>query len=216
MAPRPDLYPLETPKHLAFPSELQEPHRSANPTSTRCDGKGPSVPPPLAYTEFLKALSPTYGSPPQSAGTPYSASYPTNKQLPSPPSHPSTASTSSFPLDTVPPSSKARTHMRTHSASSTPLYASRSAVDASHYRRMRMSPTHYYSPVGAVDSPKSAHPVHSPYPPVERKVRYVESPSGVTSRSITIQHVVTHTVTLKRVPSLAAPPKGKRRRMPVA
>ncbi|KAL5047038.1 hypothetical protein BDW71DRAFT_180898 [Aspergillus fruticulosus] len=214
MAPRPELHPLRTPKHITFPSELQEYLRPTNPSPACTDGngKGPSVPPPLAYTEFLKALSPAFGSP-QSATTAYSSSNSSylNKQLPSPQSLPSTASsTASFPGETA----RQRTHTHTHTRSGppTPLNVSRSAVESSQYRRPRMSPSYIYSPV-AMDSPKSAHAVRSPYPPLERRVRYVESPADPTGRVITIQHVVTHTVTLKRVPSLAPPPKGKKRRM---
>ncbi|KAL4905345.1 hypothetical protein BDW74DRAFT_152468 [Aspergillus multicolor] len=216
MAPRPELHPLKTPKHITFPSELQEYLRPSNPEPTCTDGngKGPSVPPPLAYTEFLKALSPAFGSP-QSATTGYSSSGSSylNKQLPSPQSIPSTASsTTTFPSEAGrTTSTHTYTHTRTHSGPPTPLNAPRSAVESS-YRRVRMSPSYIYSPV-AVDSPKSAHPVRSPYAPVERRVRYVESPSDPAGRVITIQHVVTHTVTLKRVPSLAPPPKGKKRRM---
>ncbi|KAL4990223.1 hypothetical protein BDW68DRAFT_154807 [Aspergillus falconensis] len=206
MAPRPELYPLQTPKHITFPSELQEYLRPTNPSPACNDGKGPSVPPPLAYTEFLKALSPVFGSPPESATT--SSPYGLNKQLPSPQSLPSTASTASFSGNTA---TATKTHRRTRSGPPTPLNVPRSAAEAGQFRRLRMSPSYLYSP-GAVDSPKSAHAVRSPYPPAERRVRYVDSP-GSAARSITIQHIVTHTVTLKRVPSLAPPPKGKRRRM---
>ncbi|KAL4998267.1 hypothetical protein BDV10DRAFT_167629 [Aspergillus recurvatus] len=211
MAPRPELYHLQTPKHITFPSELQEYLRGSNPTPARCtDGQGPSVPPPLAYTEFLKALSPIFGSPPESATTPYSCSF--NKQLPSPQSLPSTTSTTSFPSDTATTVTAQKTHRRTRSGPPTPLNVPRSATEAGQLRRLRMSPSYLYSP-GAVDSPKSAHAIRSPYPPLERRMRYVDSPSSTSGRSITIQHIVTHTVTLKRVPSLAPPPKGKRRRM---
>ncbi|KAL3446474.1 hypothetical protein BJX65DRAFT_308898 [Aspergillus insuetus] len=208
MAPRPELYPLKTPSQMAFPSELQEYLRAtSNPEPTRrTDAKGPSVPPPIAYTEFLKALSPAYGSPPLSATAAYSsASF--SKQAPSPISIPSTASTSSFPGD------MAYTRPYGRHIPHSPQGVPRSAGDAGPIRRIRMSPTYHYSP-GFVESPKSAHPsARSPYPPIERKVRYVESPTTTGERSITIQHVITHTVTYKRVPSLAAPPKGKRRRV---
>ncbi|CBF81010.1 predicted protein [Aspergillus nidulans FGSC A4] len=210
MAPRPELYHLQTPEHIIFPSELQEYLRGPNPTPARCtDGKGPSVPPPLAYTEFLKALSPVFGSPLESATTPYSYTF--NKQLPSPQSLPSTASTTSFSSDTVTAVRAPKTHRRARSGPPTPLNVPRSAVESGQLRRLRMSPSYPYSP-GVVDSPKSAYAVRSPYPPLDRQMRHVGSPAS-TGRSITIQHIVTHTVTLKRVPSLAPPPKGKRRRM---
>ncbi|KAK9584164.1 hypothetical protein V6Z90_006714 [Aspergillus fumigatus] len=37
-------------------------------------------------------------------------------------------------------------------------------------------------------------------------------PRSAREGSLSIQHIVTHTVTLKRAPSLDPPPKGKRRR----
>ncbi|KAL4972327.1 hypothetical protein BDW66DRAFT_144521 [Aspergillus desertorum] len=212
MAPKPELHPLRTPKHITFPSELQEYLRPTNPSPACTDnGKGPSVPPPLAYTEFLKALSPVFGSP-QSATTAYSSSNSSyvNKQLPSPQSLPSTASsTTTFPSEAA----RHRTHTRTHTRSGppTPLNVPRSATEWNHHGRLRMSPSYIYSP-DAMDSPKSARVARSPYPPLESRVRYVDSPADSSGRVITIQHVVTHTVTLKRVPSLAAPPKGKKRR----
>jgi hypothetical protein len=207
MAPRPDLYPLRTPSHITFPSELQEYLRATSNTEpSRCiDSKGPSVAPPLAYTEFLKALSPRFGDPSETASAYPSWSY--SKQLPSPDSLPSTASTTSFPGDIMP-----RPRSRPHSGSHSSLSAPHSAVEPSQFRRIRMSPSYLHSPRG-VESPKSAHSARSPYPPVERRVRYVNSPTTDGGRSITIQHIVTHTVTLKRVPSLAPPPKGKRRRV---
>ncbi|KAL3469782.1 hypothetical protein BJX99DRAFT_64662 [Aspergillus californicus] len=213
MAPRPELYPLQTPDHIKFPSELQEDLRGpSNPEpTTRTDGKGPSVPPPLAYTEFLKALSPTFGSPYELT----TADYPgwgSNRQLPSPLSLPSTAS---FPGHGVPSRSQ------TQSASHLSIPAPHSARETNQYRRIRMSPSYLCSP-RAIESPRSAHAVRSPYPPIERRARYIDSPierrtryidsPAGTTRSITIQHIVTHTVTLKRVPSLNPPPKGKRRK----
>lgn len=213
MAPRPELYPLKTPKDITFPSELQEQLQPPTPSPRCTDNKGPSVPPPLAYTEFLKALSPAFGSPSEAATTPCtSSSSSLNKQLPSPRSLPSTASSTSFSGESA-PGQGSKTHARTRSGPPTPLSAPRSAAEPSHptCRRLRLSPSYLYSP--AADSPGSAHPVRSPYPPAERRVRYVESPASAGGRSITIQHVVTHTVTLKRVPSLAPPPKGKRRKV---
>ncbi|KAI9376663.1 hypothetical protein BJX61DRAFT_153568 [Aspergillus egyptiacus] len=203
MAPRPDLYPLKTPRHITFPSELQEYlEGTSKPEPTRnADAKGPSVPPPLAYIEFLKALSPAFGSPSEPASAVY-PSWSANKQLPSPLSQPSTASTSSFRNETVPASNGQGHH---------PTATPRSAGETSQFRRLRMSASYLYSP-RAMESPKSAHGVRSPYPPIERRVRYMDTPTSGSSRSITIQHIVTHTVTLKRVPSLHPPPKGKRRR----
>ncbi|KAL2850322.1 hypothetical protein BJY01DRAFT_210031 [Aspergillus pseudoustus] len=206
MAPRPELYPLKTPSQLTFPSELQEYLRATSAEPTRQNiTRGPSVQPPQAYTEFLKALSPVFGSPSECGSTPYT-SYPHQKQIPSPQSLPSATSITSFPGE-VTPSTKAHTS----SGHTSPSYVPRSAVEPRQYRRIRMSPHYVCSPTSA-DSPKSAHPLRSPYPPVDRRVRYVESPSSAGGRSITIQHIITHTVTLKRVPSLAPPPKGKRRR----
>ncbi|KKK16244.1 hypothetical protein ARAM_006281 [Aspergillus rambellii] len=205
MAPRPSLYPLKTPDNITFPSELQEYIRATSnpePSKQRGDGKGPSVPPPRAYTEFLKALSPTFGSPPQSATTAYS-NYSFNNQLPSPASSTSSASTLSFPGEMLP-----GTHTR--SIPQSPLNEPRSAGEPGPIHHIPVSPTYSYSP--RVESPKSAHPARSPYPFGERKVRYLDSSSSTTEVSIRTQHVITHTITFKRVPPLDPPPKGKRRK----
>ncbi|KAL4871358.1 hypothetical protein BDV12DRAFT_164156 [Aspergillus spectabilis] len=216
MAPRPDFYPVAVPHHITFPSELQEYLRATtnSESTTRAENKDSPVSPPLAYTEFLKALSPRYGSPPSSASS-VCSDYTSRKHLSSPPSLPLTASAISFPNEAV-STRRARIHPRPLS----PMNMPRSAGELDQYRRHRMSPYYMYSPAMVVESPKSARLPRSPYPPLERRVQYVEStssPTGTitktTTRSITIQHVVTQTGALKRVPSLAPPPKGKRRRM---
>ncbi|KAL4885897.1 hypothetical protein BJY04DRAFT_179421 [Aspergillus karnatakaensis] len=215
MAPRPDFYPVPVPQHITFPSELQEYLRAkSNPTSTsHAEDKASPVTPPLAYTEFLKALSPKYGSPPSSASSTCS-DYLSRKQL-SPRSLPLTASAAAFPSGAV----SAR-RARTHTSPRSPMMMPRSAGEPNQYRRLRMSPSYLYSPALIVESPRNPRPSQSSYPSMERRVRYVEStssPTGTitttTTRSITIQHVVTHTNSLKRVPSLAPAPKGKRRRV---
>ncbi|BDD64077.1 hypothetical protein MPDQ_000503 [Monascus purpureus] len=65
MAPeRPVLPPLETPKHTTFPLEI---HGGNRDNSRRPGNKSAPITPPAAYTEFLRALTPVFSSPP-SAG----------------------------------------------------------------------------------------------------------------------------------------------------
>ncbi|GKZ83592.1 hypothetical protein AnigIFM56816_008687 [Aspergillus niger] len=60
--------------------------------------------------------------------------------------------------------------------------------------------------------PHLAAILRTPYTPADRRSRLSETSDTSNGRTITIQHVVTHTITLKRAPSLDPPPKGKRRR----
>ncbi|KAF9893576.1 hypothetical protein FE257_010888 [Aspergillus nanangensis] len=199
MAPRPNLYPIQTSKTIVYPSELQGPSTSSSTSSKREDSNGPSVPPPLAYTEFLRALSPAFGSPePATAGA---TRWSFGRPLPSPISMPSTSSSASFPRRTV-------SGKRTSSMSVPHSPALRSASSIGPIRRIRMSPTYMYSPA-STESPQSPYMIRTPLSPAEWRRRYAESPDG---RTISIQQVVTHTITLKRTPSLDPPPKGKRRR----
>ncbi|KKK22572.1 hypothetical protein P175DRAFT_0532225 [Aspergillus ochraceoroseus IBT 24754] len=195
MAPRPELYPLKTPSHIIFPSELQDYIRATrNPEPTkRTDGKGPSVPPPLAYTEFLKALSPEFGSPTESDDGAFS-NWSLGQQLPSPISPPPTSSTISFPSEMT--TARNRTRPLPHSLMTN---APRASAEVGSLHRIRVSPTFLYA--SAVESP-----------PVERRARYAESPI-TNERTIRIQYARTNPMRFKRVPSLDPPPKGKRRRV---
>jgi hypothetical protein len=61
-------------------------------------------------------------------------------------------------------------------------------------------------------SPYSPYSIQSPYSPSELRLRCTESPRSAREGSVSIQHIITRTVTFKRAPSLEPPPKGKRRR----
>ncbi|PYH42644.1 uncharacterized protein BP01DRAFT_346540 [Aspergillus saccharolyticus JOP 1030-1] len=202
MAPRPALYPLKTPKGVTFPSELQDDLPFGSEINQQDAGDGPSVLPPQAYTDFLRALSPVYAG---SEGL--NASYTKwmmSKTLPSPVSLPSTASTSSFPGD-----GEAKTSPTLIPPS--PVISARPSKESSSLRRLRPLSQYPYSPISA-ESPRSPFTVRPPYCPADRRARSIDTTNASSGRIITIQHIVTRTVTLKRTPALEAPPKGKRRR----
>ncbi|PYI32318.1 hypothetical protein BP00DRAFT_425076 [Aspergillus indologenus CBS 114.80] len=201
MAPRPILAPLRTPKNVTYPSELQDTPLIKHEDSQCEAGNRPSVLPPKAYTEFLKALSPAYASPEGINGS-YTR-WMMSKTLPSPSSVPSTASTVSF--------SDAAAVKPTATPPSPSPAAPQSAKEPTHVRRPRISPSYIYSPV-SLKSPRSPYKVRTPYSPMDRRAKNLDSPLYANSGTFTIQHVVTHTVTFKRAPSLEPPPKGKRRR----
>lgn len=202
MAPRPILYPLKTSKSVIYPSELRDTSPATTETSQRESGNGPSVPPPRAYTEFLRALSPCYASP-EGINASYTR-WMRGRALPSPVSLPSTATTVSFPTSNTSKSSPI-------SVSPSPVPAPQSAREPGSVRRLRISPPFVLSPTTA-ESPRSPFTVRTPYTPADRRSRLSETSDTSNGRTITIQHVVTHTITLKRAPSLDPPPKGKRRR----
>ncbi|KNG87730.1 hypothetical protein ANOM_005006 [Aspergillus nomiae NRRL 13137] len=202
MAPRPDLYPLKTSKDIIFPSELQE-ASSTNTSSSengREEGSGPSVPPPLAYTEFLRALSPAFGSP--DGPDPTTTRWSFGRPLSSPASIPSSASSASFQ------------HGDDARASSTPVPASppappRSASSVGFARRFRVPPPYIAS---VPETPQTPYMAHTPMSPADWRLRRAEPSNGANGRTITVQHIVTHTITLKHAPSLDPAPRGKRRR----
>ncbi|KAH8423041.1 uncharacterized protein LDX57_000797 [Aspergillus melleus] len=206
MAPRPNLYPLKTSKNMVFPSELHEnPLAKKNDEDNEEERTGPSVPPPLAYTEFLRALSPVFASPDGNFSScprwTYSRAPPSPVSLPSATSNRATFAAGeavrNSPASSIPPS---------------PLSAPRSASSAGGpVRRVRTAPSFMYSPAG--ESPQSPYAYRRPYSPNEWRLRYADPPHAAQGRTISIQHIVTHTVTLKHAPPpLAPPPKGKRRR----
>ncbi|KAB8070094.1 hypothetical protein BDV29DRAFT_181558 [Aspergillus leporis] len=201
MAPRPNLYPLQTSKDIIFPSELQGPSstNTAN-TNMREEGSGPSVPPPLAYTEFLRALSPAFGSP--DGPDPTTTRWSFGRPLASPASMPSTASTTPFqPGDEVRDSSTP--------VPPSPAATPRSAGSAGPLRRFRVPPPYVSSDT---ESPQTPYMIRTQLSPADWRLRRVESSSGASGRTITVQHIITHTITLKHAPSLDPAPRGKRRR----
>ncbi|OJJ46878.1 hypothetical protein ASPZODRAFT_1842508 [Penicilliopsis zonata CBS 506.65] len=218
MAPnKPVLHPLKTPKSMTFPSELKDKTKSEDSSAT-------PISPPLAYTEFLKALTPIFTSPVSAGGAfPAFACSPT--------STPSSATSLSFSATgSAKPSSSSFSSTSPHSSSSSssatlsgknlppasPATAPKSAHSArpGPLRRLRipLSAGYPYSPT--LESPRSASTLRSPYSAIEWKTRYLESQSprsATGSRHVSVRQVVTRTVTYKRTP-LEPPPKGKRRK----
>lgn len=219
MAPsKPNLRPLKTPKNMAFPSELyyNSPRTASPDTIKKEESSRPSVSPPSSYTDFLKALTPVF--------SPTSANGPSFPRYPSPVSsssskdgHSSPISISSSPASATFPVARenlSKKKGRTTSVQppSPPVSAPLSSRTSHYAGRMRLPPPYVaYSP--AVSSPRSSTVVRSPYPSPEWKIRYVESPRTSSSTSVSVQHVVTTTVTFKRSPPLGPPPKGKKRRV---
>jgi hypothetical protein len=199
---KPSLHPLKTPKTATFPSELQckSPFPSLNVIIKQEEGLKTPITPPLAYTEFLKALTPVLTSP-MSAGVISEKS--SGKSTPT--SQPSSAATSCYcacdgrksPNSGVPPS---------------PFIQPRSAKTPTGLRRLRIpTSSPLYSPI---DSPHSAS-ARSPYSPsdwsLDAGVRYFDRPRSGVVRPVSVRQVVTRTVTYKRT-DLDPAPKGKRRK----
>lgn len=201
---KPSLHPLKTPKSATFPSEL---HKSPLPGLTDIikqeEGLKTPITPPVAYTDFLKALTPVLSSP-MSAGVGFFSDKSSGKSTPT--SQPSTASSTCFchcenqksPNVAVPPPS--------------PFVYPRSARTPTSLRRLRIPQSPLYSP--GADSPMSAN-MRSPYSPsdwmLEGNARYIDAPRSACIRPVNVRQVVTRTVTYKRTP-LDPAPKGKRRK----
>ncbi|KAJ4554292.1 hypothetical protein HRR78_002696 [Exophiala dermatitidis] len=62
---RPVLPPLQTPKTASFPSEIINTPVSCISAMIKQEDVGTPITPPVAYTEFLKALTPVLASPPE-------------------------------------------------------------------------------------------------------------------------------------------------------
>ncbi|KAL2215451.1 hypothetical protein M432DRAFT_128618 [Thermoascus aurantiacus ATCC 26904] len=194
---KPTLPPLKTPKSATFPSEL---HTGRSDSIKREDSSSTPITPPLAYTEFLKALTPVFTSP-VSAGVTF-PKFPIEKSEQST-TQPSPATSGSFSSGDA---------IKSASASlppPSPFAAPHSAKSPGALRRLRIPQSLAYSPV--TDSPKSATTIRSPFSPSEWKLRYFEAPSSACGKPVCVRQVVTRTVTYKRTP-LDPPPKGKGKR----
>ncbi|MCJ1484513.1 hypothetical protein MMC06_004684 [Schaereria dolodes] len=206
VSPKPTLPTLKVPQSAGvLPSELP---RSPLPgwadiVKLEDDIKTP-ITPPIAYTDFLKALSPAVSSPATSNSASFSDK---SSGKSSPTSQPSSAGSncscncevrkaSSAPL--VPPS---------------PFPRSSIARTPTSLRRLRIPQSPMYSP--ATDSPKSSA-IRSPFSPadwfLDGRTRYFDSPRSGSHRPVSVKHVVTRTVTYTRTP-LDPAPKGKRRKI---
>ncbi|KAL2004868.1 hypothetical protein VTN00DRAFT_3141 [Thermoascus crustaceus] len=195
---KPTLHPLKTPKSATFPSEL---HTSRSDSIKREDGNSTPITPPLAYTEFLKALTPVFTSP-VSAGVTF-PKFPIEKPEDSSATQPSTATSGSFPSGDAIKSASAAL------PPPSPFAPPHSAKSPGALRRLRIPQSLAYSPV--TESPKSATTIRSPFSPSDWKLRYFEAPRSACGKPVSVRQVVTRTVTYKRTP-LDPPPKGKGKR----
>lgn len=209
---KPTLHALKTPKSAgSLPSELPRSPYPGTPLFLKQEEINTRTPisPPIAYTEFLKAVS----SPLIKSGksTPTSA--------------PSSSDTSGTPGCTCEHSATSSSS----SSSSSSLSSAKSPVPPSPYphpksapatgaiRRLRIPPSPIYFP----DSPASALSIRSPFTirspfewDAEAKRWSTDGPkSAGASRPVSVRHIVTRTVTYTPRMDLAPAPKGKRRRL---
>ncbi|RDK45054.1 Glutathione S-transferase, N-terminal domain family protein [Aspergillus niger] len=208
---KPVLPPLYTPKNMTFPSELRErtwtcldidrPIKEEGKDVETEKVENVTITPPPAYTEFINTFSPIFSSSANSRENFYK--YMSDKPRPSPSSPPLTATSATFPSGNSP---KAIT-------ATVPTQAPRVARPTKspiHAQRMRLPAPYLYTPVSA--SPRSAHPLRSPFTPSDRRQRFFESPVSENGNTFCVRHIVTTTITYKRTPQLDPPPLGKRRK----
>lgn len=198
---------LMTPRSAMLPSELpRSPALGFLDIIKQEDDIKTPITPPLAYTEFLKALSPAISSP--STGRSFSFSDRSGKSTPTsaPSSAGSACSCSNDAHKTSAPIIPPSPYMR-------PPPSARSPTTL---RRLRIPQSPGYSP--PTDSPKSSA-IRSPFSPpdwyLDNKARMYESPRTPRSgclRPVSVRQVVTRTVTYTRTP-LDPAPKGKRRKL---
>ncbi|KIX97890.1 uncharacterized protein Z520_06668 [Fonsecaea multimorphosa CBS 102226] len=211
---RPVLPPLQTPKTASFPSEIVATPISCVSAVVKQENANLSTPitPPVAYTEFLKALTPVLASPPVSSGLQRSMSDESTCTRHSLISNGSTSSSLS--------SSKSESH-RSPASSVPPTPYSRKTP--THLRRLRIPHSPAFSPSTSGPSPRTALSgmstggIYSPFSPADWNCesatrRYFEAPRSACSKSVNVRSVVTRTVTYKRSPPLDPAPKGKKRK----
>ncbi|KAB8069429.1 hypothetical protein BDV29DRAFT_50671 [Aspergillus leporis] len=212
---KPVLHPLQTPRTMVFPSELQ-----SDSGISLSGGHGKSdealstpITPPAAYTEFLKKFQPIFspitGEPDFSKlhtlreGNSTTSNSPTSQ----PASQPASAVSGTFNFNGESP--------RSATASlppPTPYTAPPTRRDPRSLRALRIPPPPRYSPM--IEAPRSASAIASPFSasPSDWRLRYWEgSHSAIPSGRFSVRHVITHTITFKRT-QLEDPPKGKRRK----
>ncbi|KAJ5202043.1 uncharacterized protein N7498_006706 [Penicillium cinerascens] len=226
---KPELPPLKTPKSFTFPSEIQDDRKALSIEIKHEDnsssGSEGSIPTPLAYTEFLSALTPVFESPKGSAGSFPKFSF--EKSGPSPISQPSTATSPAFssapslksPSVSLPPPSPCNVKSPRNPPALRRLRIPQSLKTLSMKDSPRTATPLSGTPYSA--NPYSANP-YSTTPrsttssfwassPREWQLRGLEPRSATTPKAVSVRHVVTRTVTYKRTP-LDPPPKGKGKR----
>jgi hypothetical protein len=215
---KPILPPLQTPKTATFPSEIaQSPLPSSLSSIKQEDGIKTPITPPVAYTDFLKTLTPVLSTASPRSALPRSFSFESSSGRSTPTTEPLTSNSSSFSFcrrDTQksPPASAAAI------VPPSPFTHARSARSPTGLRRLRIPPSPLCSP--GTDSPRSASisAMRSPFSPSDwaldsNGTRYFETPRSACVRPVSVRSVVTRTVTYKRTPPLEPAPKGKKRKV---
>ncbi|ETI26919.1 hypothetical protein G647_10018 [Cladophialophora carrionii CBS 160.54] len=214
---RPVLPPLQTPKSASFPSEIVGTPVSCASAVIKQENASLKTPitPPVAYTEFLKALTPSLASPPPSALQRSLSDESTCTRY----SMISNASTSSSLS-----SSRSESH-KSPSSSVPPTPYSRRTPTA--LRRLRIPHSPAFSPSTCGPSPRTAVSgmstggIYSPFSPADWNCesatrRFFEAPRSACTKPVSVRSVVTRTVTYKRSPPLDPAPKGKKRKVEAA
>lgn len=212
---RPVLPPLQTPKTASFPSEIVNTPVSCVSAVIKQESVGTPITPPVAYTEFLKALTPVLGSPP-TAGT-----------LQRTMSDESTSTRDSMISTTSSSSSLSSSRSDGHKSASgsvPPTPNTRRTPTA--LRRLRIPHSPAFSPSTCGPSPRTAFSglssgsmLYSPYSPADWSLdsagrRYFDNtPRSACSKPVSVRSVMTRTVTYKRSPPLDPAPKGKKRKV---
>ncbi|KAJ9606161.1 hypothetical protein H2200_009122 [Cladophialophora chaetospira] len=212
---RPVLPPLQTPKSAAFPSEIVDTPTSCISAVIKQEHASLKTPitPPVAYTDFLKALTPVLASPPPSALQRSMSDESTCTRH----SMISNGSTSSSL------SSSRSESFKSPSTSLPPTPYGRKTPTA--LRRLRIPPSPAaFSPSTCGPSPRTAMSgmstggIYSPFSPADWNCdsatrRFFETPRSACTKPVSVRSVVTRTVTYKRSPPLDPAPKGKKRKI---
>jgi hypothetical protein len=217
---KPSLPPLQTPQTASFPSEIVETPLSALPPAIKVEhGLKTPITPPVAYTEFLKALTPILTSPRQTPALPRSLSSESAPGRETPISGQSASSSFSFSRQDIHKATSASAppptpFVRSNSASRTPTSLRRLTIPQSPAGSPRSAVT--LSTAGLTSAM-----ARSPFSPADWNLdsngrRYFEQPRSATVRPVSVRSVVTRTVIYKRTPPLDPAPKGKKRKLDVS
>ena len=217
---KPSLPPLQTPQTASFPSEIVETPLSALPPAIKQEnGLKTPITPPVAYTEFLKALTPVLISPKQTPALPRNLSSESASGRETPTSSHSASSSFSFSRQdshkiTSAPAPPPSPYVRSNSSARTPTSLRRLTIPqspaGSPHSAATLSTTGLTSAIA-----------RSPFSPADWNLdsngrRYFEQPRSATVRPVSVRSVVTRTVVYKRTPPLDPAPKGKKRKLDVS
>lgn len=212
---RPVLPPLQTPKTASFPSEIINTPISCVSAVIKQENIGTPITPPVAYTEFLKALTPVLASPPETGALQRSMSDESTATRDSITSNLSATSS----IESL---SKSDSY-KSPSSSIPPTPYTRKNPNA--LRRLRIPHSPAFSPSTCGPSPRTAisgmstgSMLYSPFSPADWNLdsanrRCFDTPRSACPKPVSVRSVVTRTVTYKRSPPLDPAPKGKKRKI---